>query len=617
MKKLILNVLVLLIFASILSAQIQDRDPLALLLDLDVRQFNAQNPSDLLALYDNPLTLANLNISAVEVLAMPPPVKVNVKVCSEQKMKEIRAAATPSKPIVKIDCSLTLKPTDVITKRLIFEGVKATGVTCNCNGATLDGGKGKVNYKKDMMEVRSQKTGTSTWQRPENVTIKKCNVIGSVRIWGMGKNGEAAAIKASSKRERTNSRHVQRVRNNAPKNIVLDKVTITGISRNPLYFAPGVTYCKLINSEMKGKSSKVGIYLDAESAYNIIRNNYIHVRTAKDDWGRIPGITNRGWPQVALDGSSRNKIINNRFSALNNGGIYLYRNCGEGGTIRHTPPERNHIINNSFYYKNYKGDKPAIYIGSRDYGFKENKIGHCDLDEGRPYGSSKSDKDYARYNVLMQNQFFKRKITRRKFFTENAKLSDMIKTKNKSLNSPNYIAHNQLVSKRINQKAGAYVANGYKNFLFHGQSLDVYKKNGRLVCGTKLTANDGKLVRSSSNCSIKELPFGCAINGNNKGCSKTVAVPRGKKIIGVKIACNLEFGKVTNSQLASVPINQMKVVKTSDNISDGTCFIESNKIKKGAKTLYDIQDQIRVVIGCKEKDKNGGDCHVKGILYYR
>ncbi len=71
---------------------------------------------------------------------------------------------------------------------------------------------------------------------------------------------------------------------------------------------------------------------------------------------------------MAVDGSSWNTINNNRFASLRNGGIYLYRNCGEKGTIRITPPEHNTITNNSFYYKKYTGHKPAIYLGSRDYG---------------------------------------------------------------------------------------------------------------------------------------------------------------------------------------------------------------------------------------------------------
>mgnify|MGYP003643002468 FL=1 len=375
-------------------------------------------------------------------------IPINTTKCSEQKLQEILAPATASSSYVKIDCNLTLKRNNVVTKRLIFEGSKASGVTCDCNHAKLDGGKNTVNYRKDMIEVKSKKTNEQTWIKPQYITIKNCNIIGSVRIWGMGKNGETAAIKESSKREPIESKHVLRVRNNAPRYIVLDRISITGVGRNPLYFAPGVTYSKLINSEMKGKSEKVGIYFDAESAYNTIENNYIHVKTEEDGWGVLPAVTDRGWPQIALDGSSWNTFINNRFSNLNNGGIYFYRNCGEGGTIRHTPPEHNTIKNNSFYYNKYKGGKPAIYLGSRDYGFKESTFGHCDADDGRPYGSSSSDKDYARHNKILQNQFYNRKIYKQiggQFRLVDATLNDMIKTKGESSNSPNNISNNEMI----------------------------------------------------------------------------------------------------------------------------------------------------------------------------
>jgi hypothetical protein len=368
--------------------------------------------------------------------------------CSEKKIKEILEQATTAKSSVLVNCNLKfIRRDQYITKRLIFEGNKSSNITCDFNGATLDGGKGRVNYKGDMIEVRSKKINANTWERPINILIKRCKVIGSIRIWGMGKNGEAPDVKASSKREASNSKHVQRVRNNAPKNIVFDGITITGVGRNPLYFSPGVTYSKLINSEMKGKSDKTGIYLDAESAYNTIENNYLHVDTKKDKWAKLG--YNRGWPQMTIDGSSHNKIIGNRFSNINNGGIYLFRNCGEGGTIRHTPPERNTINNNVFYYKKYKGLNPAIYLGSRDYGWKERTFGHCDKDDGRPYGSSKSDKDYAKFNTIKNNKFYKRKINDQSSgpfpYLRDATPDDLIKTKNKSANSPNYISNNKMI----------------------------------------------------------------------------------------------------------------------------------------------------------------------------
>jgi hypothetical protein len=556
-----------------------------------------------------------------ETLARPDLV-IDQNTCDESKMMEIRAPATEDKSHVYIDCNLTLSKSDIITKRLIFEGPKATGVTCRCNGARLNGGKNTVNDGRDMIEVRSKKSG-SRWKPARNIAIRDCDITGSVRVWGMGKNGETTAIKESSKRDANNSNHVGRLRANAPSHITFDDITITGVGRNPFYLAPGVTHVTLINSELKGQSSKVGIYLDAESAFNTIANNNIHVKTDDDDWGDLPFVTNRGWPQVAIDGSSHNMIKNNRFAAINNGGIYFYRNCGEGGTIRHTPPEHNVVVNNRFYYRKYKGSKPAIYLGSRDYGQKERTLGHCDKDDGRPYGSSKSEKDYARHNIIIQNQLYKRKIWKMingQNRRVNASISDMIVTKNKSVNSPNFIKYNELVGADIKRSAGCYVSDGYKDFLLNGQSLDVYKRpNGKLVCtGIRKTCVDGELkVSAVTNRTITQVPFECQVEGSNSGCRKLVRCPGQKKIVGATLACNLEFGNVTDNSISNLPVNTLSVIVRSDNTSDGSCYIEKNKISKGSTSLDDIQDLVRAVVGCREKDKNGGDCHVKGVLFCR
>ena len=38
--------------------------------------------------------------------------------------------------------------------------------------------------------------------RPENITINTCDITGSVRVWGMAKNGEGEDFNKSSRRER-------------------------------------------------------------------------------------------------------------------------------------------------------------------------------------------------------------------------------------------------------------------------------------------------------------------------------------------------------------------------------------------------------------------------------
>ncbi len=583
---------------------------------------------------------------------VPHRVPVLPKPCKSEKIKKVRAKASSKWDAEKIDCQLTLKKDWKITKKLIFEGAKANQVTLDCQWATLGDGANK-----DMIEVRSRKYKDKPkddpnyekepwkWERPQNVTIKNCNIIGSVRVWGMATNGEGnpkeylekeicipGRFPVCQKQEKPNSNelkksskkpgHTKRIQANAPKNIVFDKVTITGVGRNPFYLAPGVTYTKLINSTMNGKSDKVAIYLDAESAYNTIKGNNIDVATAKDKKGdNIPGMKSRGWPIIAIDGSSHNKVLNNRFSQTNRGGIYLYRNCGEGGTIRHETPSHNSIINNIFYYNKYKGPKPSVYLGSRDYGWKE-RLGHCNDDDGRPFGSSASEKDYARHNIVMQNQFHKRRVYRtragRTVLVE-ASIADYVKTRNTKANSPNYIEHNQIVTPQTavkNRRAGCYLPDASPNFLFDGRSLDTLKDSGNKACLTQSSCTDGELSRSNaSDCRVQKVGFNCQVSGNNKGCQKEVACPSGKKLVGAKAACNLEFGTVSSNALQPILPNLIKVLKASDKVSSGSCHVGGNKLQSGQKEITINKSSRTVAVGCKEHDKNGGDCHIKGVLY--
>ncbi len=419
--------------------------------------------------------------------------------CPGSFIDSVLELATNNDSEISISCNLTLRPGQYVTKRLIMEGSAASNITVNLNGATLMPAK-DVSYRgPDRVEIRSIETrekdneNFSIFDNPENITLKKGNITGAVRIWGMAKNAKGEHYKNSSR----TSTHVARVRSNAPRKIILDALTITGTGRNPVYFSAGVTRSKLINSEVKGVSNAVAIYLEAESSNNIIKNNSIHVSTKNhvfESWDR---------PLIAIDGSSHNKIINNHFSNLSHGGIYLYRNCGESGVIRHTAPEWNHIINNRFYYNRYTGKNPAVHLSSHDRGLFQQTFGFCDDDAGYPYGSSVSDKDYARYNKVMQNQFFGRKVwvSPSASFThtiENAQIiPDYVKTSNPSLNTGNIIDYNQIINTgtvNYNRLAGCYVEMENRGFMLDKESFEI---NPEQCNGSRYTCMNGELVRET------------------------------------------------------------------------------------------------------------------------
>jgi len=242
--------------------------------------------------------------------------------------------------------------------------------------ATIIDCKGKFYNKGKTTEIQIVTTKNNI---PTGVTIKRCKINGSIRVAGLGFNGEAPGVNASSKEPG----HTARAQAAAPSQISLYNLTITGRGRIPLYLAPGVTKVSLVDSTINGRSVSVALYLDAESGFNIIRNNTFDI----DDANR---------EIIAIDGSANNQLLANNIKRATNGGIHLYRNCGEGGTVRHQAPQNNLIAGNAINNTGGYG----IWLGSRNGGRL-----YCRDDAGFPFGSSKDDGDFADNNTVRDNTF--------------------------------------------------------------------------------------------------------------------------------------------------------------------------------------------------------------------
>ena len=172
----------------------------------------------------------------------------------------------------------------------------------------------------------------------------------------------------------------------APTAIVLDNLDVVALGALPLYLGPGVTKVTVSGSRFRGETTATALYLDAESAENRIIGNRFAVRTTRRE-------------QVAVDGSARNVISGNVFEDAVNGGIFLYRNAGEGGTIRHQPPQYNRIEGNRFHYEGMVRPRPAIWLNQRN-GRTIHRLSAPDL----PLGSSLDPRDLARHNVVRGNR---------------------------------------------------------------------------------------------------------------------------------------------------------------------------------------------------------------------
>lgn len=301
--------------------------------------------------------------------------------CAPGVYADVTAPATKQAADVEIRCDLTLAPTDIVTKRLIFSGTAASGATLDCRGATLDGSRGTINFGKPTVLIRSTKGKGTDWSAPSGVTVRNCIINGALRLQGLGTNGQANEVRLSS----LNTDHTAHAQAAAPSHIALAGLTIVADGRVPLYVGPGVTGVRLEKSALTGKSNGPALYLDAESARNTIGGNRFAVESGRE--------------QIAVDGSADNVITGNIFDNPAGGGVFLYRNCGEGGTIRHQKPQHNTISGNTFTYRMAFLAKPAVWLNSRNGAQR-----YCFRNPAYPFGSSLSSLDFAQFNTVTGNR---------------------------------------------------------------------------------------------------------------------------------------------------------------------------------------------------------------------
>jgi hypothetical protein len=269
---------------------------------------------------------------------------------------------------------LKLLPTPKFEKNT-FEGSGDNGRVIDLQGGWLNEGK------LTELVIRS-KEAEKGWDVPERITIRNGRIRGSIRICGLGVNGEAPKVRESSHREG----HTSRAQAAAPRAILLEDLQIEADHRIPLYLGPGVTGVTVRNCTFTGWSASTTVYLDAESGGNRIEGCTFNVRSGRE--------------VMAVDGSATNTIIGNHFLQVSYGGIYLYRNCGEGGTVRHQTPQGNVIEKNFFNMKDLRSGSYGIWLGSR-----QGRRSYCEDDAGYPFGSSIDNRDFADQNTVRRNVF--------------------------------------------------------------------------------------------------------------------------------------------------------------------------------------------------------------------
>ena len=290
---------------------------------------------------------------------------------------ETRELTTPSDQAYRLTCRADLAGV-AVRRRVLIEGGEASGAGIDCGGGVIRPA-GEATTRAPTVAIWSRRDGDG-WSRPVQVHVRNCTVVGNVRIWGMGAGGSMRDLLASSR----TPGHTAAAQAAAPYGVVLERVRFEGLGTIPLYVGPGVTRTTVVRSRFSGRSDSVAVYLDAESAGAVIQDNDFTIRTGRE--------------QIAVDGSGANRILGNRFALGGRGGVFLYRNCGEDGVIRHQSPSYNQIADNVFSGANWLRPRTVV-VGSR-----EGNRSYCGDDAGYPFGSSADDGDGTTGNRVDRNR---------------------------------------------------------------------------------------------------------------------------------------------------------------------------------------------------------------------
>lgn len=244
------------------------------------------------------------------------------------------------------------------------------------------GDAGATSWKKEAPPEKFQVVidcqGTS--RGPLNITtsdtlVKNCTIEGDIRIWKVARNANSPKLLTQSRQ----TNYVSWIRNQAPSHIRIENSIIKGKKIIPLYVGPGVSFTTVKNVKIIGESVSTMVYLGAESHHTVIQDSVINATQSNRE-------------AIAIDASDHNVITGNKI-IHQEGGVFLYRNCGEAGIIRHTTPSHNNT---------FQGAGTAIYLSSRD-----GDRCYCDKDQGYALGSSLSDLDHARFNTIRNNELGK------------------------------------------------------------------------------------------------------------------------------------------------------------------------------------------------------------------
>jgi parallel beta-helix repeat protein len=203
------------------------------------------------------------------------------------------------------------------------------GVDVTTSGAVLDCRGARIVRTSADTERNGIDITTTTAVPLENVTVRNCVVEG----WGNNLRIQREGYKDLAAGEEYE---------NGTSAILVENTHFYDSTASGVFVGAYVTGTTLRNIEVSG-SAAVGIYVEAGSKDNVIEDSRIHHNGFGDTGPEgvpivVGGVELRyestGREGIAIDGSRDNVVRGNWIAANSNGGIFLYKNCGEDFTTR-------------------------------------------------------------------------------------------------------------------------------------------------------------------------------------------------------------------------------------------------------------------------------------------
>lgn len=552
--------------------------------------------------------------------------------------------------------------------------ITASNVSLDCKNSTFTGGSAESPSKDFGLSfaVNSQTSTQSADNLPviSNVRISNCN-FENYKTTGVfianrfnRKNPLDQAfyynilLKMHEKAQFDvpgNNSPANKIRQLSPSQISLVNINVRNTKNAGIYIQNSVT--KVDITQSKTLYTRVGLYLDFGTRDISVRNTCFIYPGTPDPLSKITEEEFSGREAVAVDASANNVFRNNIIYRAKTGGFHLYKNCWEHFDAHLKDPKRqaqyprrqrsdNNMIRDNIFVGGQSGEigVSLAHRAWKEYFFinpvsEPMRCGDTTYKKPTPVTGGKEKRtyqDFARGNVVQENTFFNME-------TPISILDDGNEVKNNVFRGSKSL----MMVAVGHSKDPEYRGRGLRDIkITNNLSLLTKVDSKKLIVakGSPAVSSSGNTHKAPSSISVPKptptpkptpvptpkptptptpapqasiVKFSCAKEGSNDGCTKTVNCPAGKKVHAVRAACDLEAGKVTDAQVTGTSWNQLKIVKASDNVTDGTCSVsmagKTAALSSGTRAI-NIYSATSIGIFCREKDGNGGDCEIRGEL---